>query len=108
MARWERAKSRKITGDLPGPGRIQPEAGFEEVIDHFGSDPIMRLGLIAKYASDLSLKCWELPRNDRLRRTQLLAEFRSVVAQFFKVRAAMLERRSEETSITVRQRAHGS
>jgi hypothetical protein len=93
MARWERAKAGTIQKDLPGPDRMQAAAGFAGVIHQIGLDPMIDLGLIAKYASDLSLKWSELPLNDRLGRTQVLTEFRCAVAQFFRARAALLEQR---------------
>jgi hypothetical protein len=93
MARWERAKGGTVQKDLPGPGRMQAAAGFVGVIHQIGLDSMIDLGLIAKYASDLSLKWSKLPLNDRLGRTQVLTEFRSIIAQFFKIRAALLEQR---------------
>ncbi len=93
MARWERAKGGTIQKDLPDPARMQAAAGFAKVIHQLGLDPMIDLGLIAKYASDLSLKWSQLPLDDRLGRTRVLTEFRFAVAEFFRARAALLEQR---------------
>jgi hypothetical protein len=92
MVRWDRAKGGTIQKDLPGSGRMQAVADIAGVIRQIGWFPMINLGLIAKYVSDLSLKWSKLPLNDRSGRTQILTEFRFAVAQFFRARAALLER----------------
>jgi len=87
MARWAKLKGGLIPKDLPseGPTHAHME-GPQNRRDRIG-----KLGLIAKNASDLSIRCSLLSLNDRLGRIQLLAEFRCEVAEFFRVRAALLQ-----------------
>jgi len=91
IARWKRAKGGTIQTALPNLGRMQAPTDFAGVIHQIGLDPMVNLGLIAKYASDLSLKWSGLPLNDHSGRTQVLTEFRSAVAQFFRARTALFK-----------------
>ena len=90
MARWVRFQRRAILKNLPSEDPIRELPDPPGAVHQRGSELIAELGCIANYASDLSLKCSDLPLNDRLGRTQLLAQFRSAVAEFFKMRAAAL------------------
>jgi hypothetical protein len=89
MARWEKLKRGTILTTLSAVASSGESANPQRVVDQRGLQLMVELGLIAKYASDLSLKCSELPLDDRLGRSQLLAEFHSAVAQFFKTRALL-------------------
>ena len=89
MARWNRKNRGETQDDY---ARATPFRFEAESSESFGSPrSLMKLGAIAKNASDLSLKYSTLPAHDRLGRAQLLSEFRSEVAKFFKQRARLIE-----------------
>ena len=88
MARWNR-KEKATVDDYSRATAIRVEVENSESSN--SRQTIKRLGAIAKYASDLSLKYLGLPVHDRSGRAQLLSEFRFEVAEFFKQRARLLE-----------------
>ena len=87
MARWVKLKGELSPKDLTSEGPTHTHLQRHQNL----TDQIAKLGLIAINASDLSIRCSLLPLNDRLGRTQLLAEFRWAVGEFFRIRVALLE-----------------
>jgi hypothetical protein len=89
MARWQR-RNAEVRDQYRSAFRREFEV--ERAENFSQTESFIRLGAIARHASDLSLDYLDLPAHDRLARTQLLSEFRWAVSQFFKLRASLVER----------------
>jgi hypothetical protein len=98
-ARWSKLKTQHALGGELNVAETAPETAG---IGSLPSDPTARLDTIIQLAGEIVEKSLALEPADSPARRKLILEFRSLVAEFFKVRTVLQKRSGEAVSVQTR------